>query len=317
MSLPTVANIPWLADNCHRNYPLSDDATRVSLSDGSVLDNSIIVDLNLWLPSTYGTPYLSSVGVTSHLVSATFAAGTTPLGSISIPKPVNEYRNYPIAPYQDGVAGWVCFGSGANDLSGTHYRFNEDRGKLLPRCYDTYGNTGVISITRYGSSTKLYGLVNFLSGQDSLLYVKKDSRNISGVGTVNCLVIGLNDNETGPEVFKEFLGECDVTPDSNTCLRPPIKSINQVSPDCNNQITLVFEEESSEESDGYGQLLTVTTTTSAIFLDLNVGMAEMCAFNRLETLLEVLSRCEDPCAEYSSSGPFDEYSSEWGGEGLI
>ena len=183
----------WLNGNEARAYPLHERGTRRAVG-GGVLPNNLLVDAHICLPKSAGNfVYLSSVGVTSKLVSLTFAAtwnspfqsapssageeGFTPVAVLTLVKPVTKFKNYRLTPMYPGVGGWVALGGGIN-LSSLSLLFDgPEATQLLDKAVRTYDDIPVTSLSKLNVSSKLTGLVR-LQGQAGVIRTYKAARSV-------------------------------------------------------------------------------------------------------------------------------------------
>jgi len=315
-----IVNIPWQETNNHRNYPFHDRSSRKDIN-GSKLPTDVITDVHIWFPDSLGSKcVVSSIGISSGIASITFGAidgsnNVTPLGAVSVVKPVIEDRQYPINSFVDGVMGWVSFGAGANNYTNQFNTFSVtgsgiEATELLATSAKAYTVSGVTKIKQQGRDATLQGLVNLVSTEPNRFKVSVEQRTIETVGTVDCLVFGLNEEVAGPDIYQEFLYKCDVSPDSGTCLRDPITSINSAVPDCNGQITVIFDE---VEDTGLGRLTTINIVEGdRMVLDFDLGMSDVCQGVFPTFANDQVTKCDDPCDDFDDNGPFDGYVPQYG-----
>jgi hypothetical protein len=323
--MPTsLFNIPWLNANASRNYPLEDAAGKRD-DLGAELPDDIITDINIWFPDSLGlTAFVSSVSITPNMVSVTIcahdsrifqAAGTagkfTPLAAISIPKPVDRYRNYQLSGFQTGVGGWISFGPGIDADTAKSFRFSSpSQTALLPRVVKTYSSsTGVTTIGKYGYATRLNGIIKFLSQNSQILKIEKDKVRIDGV-IRDAVVFRLNQEESGRTVFERFLGPCDGRPESTTCDNPPIHAINNVIPYCDGTIKVYLTELTLDGVTGtvlsYAKLGTNpnigVNEGDTVAIDYNTGMSDVCEPKSSSINNDKIDHCDDGCDDWESKG---------------
>jgi hypothetical protein len=282
----------WGSLNDTRAYPLDDIAT-LRDNNGIRLPESLIADLQLWWPMSYGTrAYISAIGVTPALLSAVFVATNigvndlsaaqisssssmsgslvTPLAAVSVTRPHDAYRSYEVTPLQEGVGGWVAFGNGsqrfpfetgqATELS---WRFSDPRGSLLlPRVAVAYPDIPISSLGKSGWDTSLRGIVGLEAGAD--LEIVEGWRYIDGVYT-RCAVIRLIDTPIA-DLYEVYAGQCGNRPENKNCGPEPIRSIGGVVPDCAGNVTIVFDTDlvDAVADDAPGLLLTTPLGTENV-----------------------------------------------------
>lgn len=256
-----VSNIPWQNLNSLRKYPLNDAATCLPNATSMTttrLPEGIVVDLNVWTPFSSDTRlFLGAVSVSANLVTITVArevgGGFVPVAACTVPAPITVFRSYPLKPLVDGVAGWVAFGPGLGEVNAGNWSFSSyAQSGVLPRLVRSYAQEGVSSIARSGRANGLTGKVKLLSGDTDKLVVEVvkassiDARTINGQ-RVNAAIIRLNEaGDEGFRVHSEVLSPCQMAPESGTCRRPTIFTINGVTPDCDGVIHFIVEELTDE-----------------------------------------------------------------------
>jgi len=254
----------FLNANEDRAYPIHEAATRKGIS-GSIIPNDLLVDANIWVPNSIGkNVYVSSVGSSEKILSLTFLAighdpicgGESssssghavcapvpmiqPVGVISLVKPVTPYKNYAITPMQEGVAGWVMFGSGATKAD-TYFVAIDDpkNGLLISRTVRSYLVPPVTSLGKVGSDRELNGIVE-LTGSVGRVVISKGVRTINSV-LRDVILIGLDTTRGYVTTMQDFAGDCGKRPSVGTCDRTPVISIENVTPDRNGNIDIVFD----------------------------------------------------------------------------
>jgi hypothetical protein len=316
-------NIPWLNANATRNYPLEDCAGKID-DTGASLPDDILADMNIWYPDGLGTTaFVSSVMVSPNLVSLTICAydvracqanGASsqfiPLAAITLPRPIDVYRNYKLTGYQQGVGGWVIFGPGINSTYTRSYRFsNPTQSAILPHLVKTYPTgIGVTTLGKPGYATKLTGLIKFLSDDAQVLKIEKDQIRVDG-DVKDAVVFRLNQEESGPSIFEKFLGPCDGRPESNTCRGTPIHNINNITPYCDGTIKVYMTELTLDgHTDmvlSYGQIGSRPLNTGegdTIAMDYNIGMDNVCEPKSSSIRNDKLDHCDDPCDDWAAKG---------------
>jgi hypothetical protein len=269
-------NPDWYAGNATRAYPL-DDAATARDDAGLELPPQVLVDCRVRFPLALGRyAYVGGLTVGPNIVTAVLLAadntarppaGTpaggsgTPLGAVSLPTPVVPFRHYPIRPMADGVGGWLVFGPGIDEpYSG---RFTAPiQSLLLPRVASAYSPLPVPTLGKLGVDPPLAGVIQLLGATD--LEVVQDTREIGGA-IVDVIILRLVDS-LNRNVFGLYAGPCAGRPESGTCTRPAVESINGVMPDCAGDLTLEFRGAQPLAFAGGG----------GIALDLALGMAETC-----------------------------------------
>lgn len=311
-----VSNLQWCNLNEIRNYPFEDGVSKLS-DAGVALPDNVVVDLSIAFPGTLGQEaFVSSVGITKNLVSITVCAKNgstfTPLAAFSSKvSDVNPYFNYDLKPLSDGVAGWVSFGKGIESVG--NWLFSDTtQTKLLPKVAWAYSEDGVTSIGKLNTSDKLSGDIKLKSdGSEALKieYVSSTSalaRVVNG-SPVNAIVLSLNTDTFGKELYERFLGPCDTSPESGTCRKPVIFAINGAIPNCSGEITLNFSETSSNIYPVFA-VERVSSNLSIIEVSSNMDQATACAL--INPVFKDI--CPDNCLESVDTGPFTSYSAQFG-----
>jgi hypothetical protein len=307
----------WMNSNELRNYPLHDSATKRS-ADDAILPDNILADMNIMVPESAGRfVYVSSVMLTPGLVSLTFLAtdydplapepsssssssssvGMIPLAAITVQKPVVLYKNYPIEALYPGVAGWVAFGSGVNEISSASFRFVEPLdGLLASKAVRAYKDYPVQSLGKTERLATLTGLI-LLRGEGDVV-VGSAVRTINGLKR-EVIAIGL-DIATLPEnMLRKYAGDCGERPEDQTCAKgKPFLTVNGVIPDCDGNIDIIFE----------GLDVTQVRVDHGMVIDLPIGLDDVCSTFDPERY-DPADLCEEPSSSSSSSSAQSSLSS--------
>jgi hypothetical protein len=325
MEQTNIAGISWIDANSNRRYPL-DDRSFGSDDAGQSLPLNLLADMNVWFPDSLGKGlYVSAVTIGVAVITVALAAHPqrpgqgsdpvtfVPVGTVTVVKPVVSGKNYPIDPAQDGIGGWLAFGQGVNDIPAGSWRFSHPAASgVLPRLARAYPPPGVTTIGKFGTSTRLTGVVNLASSTTDLLIVEK-STVMLGITPHEAIVVRLNTQGAGRDVLGKFPGR-NGSPINGTCQRKPITSINGVKPDCNGVLTLVIDDAipdgklpllrvsfANQAQDGHEPAVNAYSTLS---LELDKGMSEVCKPNPTTLSTDVSTPCFDPCAPWDAVGPF-------------
>lgn len=241
----SIRNLNWYNLQATRRYPLDDSAVGESVA-GENLPNDILVDVHLRFPKTLGAYcYVQGVTLSAGIVTVLFGAspsldeeGTT-IAAVSLPRPVTPNIHYAVQDIAGGVAGWVVFGAGSQTIFTGRYA--SPRATLLaPRCARAYNALPIVDIGKLNIGTALSDEVT-LTGTTPLAITPKQLT-ING-RQVNALVFSLNQNDASLSYnpLSYFLGSCGQRPESGTCPKEPIETINGVAPDCDGNINIQFE----------------------------------------------------------------------------
>ncbi len=269
--MPALRNWNWYAKNETRAYPL-DDTAILSADDGSVLPHGLLIDLYMRFPGTLGKrAFLSSLTVSPRLVTLTFqgdAAGFQPLGFVSLTRPIEPYRQYPLTPHADGVGGWVVLGSAIEEVSQTvSYRFSQpSQSLLLARAAWHYRLQPSRGLLAAGTTDVLRGRVRLRGDRD--LETRLETIEIASV-SYQAIVIGLrNKSNDQRNLLEIYAGDCGQRPESRSCRNPqPIEFINDVGPDCCGDLYVEFR--------GCASLLEISNG-NGVLVSCDFGLASAC-----------------------------------------
>lgn len=254
----SIRNQNWYNLQSTRRYPLDENCTGLDDSNEFIRDD-IIVDCHIRFPNTYGKyVYVQGITVSRGIVTVVFGVSAElgfargdVLAYVSLPKPVISNINYAIVGLKNGVSGWVAFGPGIeNNFVGRYTTVQQTL--VSPRCARAYKPLPVPTIGKLGLQNALDGIVKLLGQQPVRVRYAENAgsvtRVINGEKTpykenVSALVIELDPtqitNDYNP--LRLFLGPCAQRPESGTCPKPPIETINGIAPDCDGNVNIVFE----------------------------------------------------------------------------
>ncbi len=254
----------WYGGNENRGYPIDDSATGVDDAGGFV-PHDIIVDARVIVPAAVAAGvFVGAIAAGPNVATVVLMADDvdfTPLGAVTVPAPIVPYKSYAIRPMQPGVAGWVVFGNGA--LQPYVGRFSSaGQSRLATRCARPYRPFPVPSIGKEFLSTTLTGVVSLVAGEDISITV--EDRTI-GDSPVRAVVVGLA-NTLNRDVYALYTGPCDGRPESGSCAKTPLQSINGVSPDCDGNIDIDFRGVAASATPGGG----------GVTLSLPIGLSSTC-----------------------------------------
>lgn len=286
-----VAGIAWYNANEGRNFPIEDLAS-LSSTSGEVLPTDLIVDLNVSTPDLgIDYIYVSSVTVSEFLVSVTLGCvlngKASPLAAVSVERNINQvHRNLRLDSYLDGAVGWIVLGRGVINRVGRWVFSSPSNTRVLPRCLHVFTHEGVTSLKAYNSASELRGTVDVLSSDPQILRIYRDVRDINGTKT-NCIVFGLNTLNESVDTLQRYVGECFNSPDSETCARSSIYSINHATPDCSGTVYIDIEEIPDNG------MITPRRVGSNLFLDYLVGLGSVCDKFEVTTFPSKVDNCPD------------------------
>jgi len=265
-----MQNLEWYNRNDQRSWPIDETATLLA-DDGTRLPHNILSDIMLRFPETLGaTAFISSVAVSPHIVSVTLQAtgDFSPLGTVAVPRPVDIGRHYAIEPADDGVAGWIVFGTGVDEYGTLSMRFSTPAQTAIKAgAARAYRALPVRSIGKLTAGAGLEGVVRLFGGDDIKVY--KDSATVDGV-LRDVIRIGLADKlGDGHAVLSKYVGSCGQRPESRNCPdAQPIEFINNVAPDCCGNITIEFR--------GCGDIATPNAGDCGVVVNCDFGLSVAC-----------------------------------------
>lgn len=249
----SIRNQNWYNLQSTRSYPLDESCSGLDNAAAAIRDD-ILVDCHIRYPAGLGEyVYVQGITVSAGIVTVLFGVSeglTLPgpaLAAVSLPKPVMDSVNYAITPLQAGVSGWVVFGPGIDtEFTG---RYSVPSQTLIsPRCGRSYRPLPIPNVSKTGLGTVLDGIVKIIGTSPIKVRYAPDAGtavNSSG-GTVAtnvpALVFELDSSLTTTDYnpLSAFLGPCGQRPESGTCPKTPIESVNGIEPDCNGNIDFVF-----------------------------------------------------------------------------
>jgi len=267
-----VRNQNWYDLQAGRRYPLDDLSTGID-DTGAPIRDDIIVDCHIKFPAVYGNyAFVSGITVTPNIVtviiaanSSLYASGGTIIAAISIPKPLTTNTNYPIQGLVPGVAGWLALGAGvAVDFSAKYSK--PIQGLLAPRNARPFRELPVKSLSKYGLSQQLRDIVTIaaqapvVATYTTVTIDDKISKAV--ILALDGAVVGID-----YEPLQHFLGPCGARPESGTCPRGQILTINGAIPDCSGNINIQF----TDGLDGY-----LFEDCGGIAIDVDLGLADVC-----------------------------------------
>lgn len=239
-----IRNQNWYDLQATRRYPLDETSTGED-DNGATIRDDILVDCHLRFPSTLGQyAFVQGLTVAPNLVTVVFGAVATPtssestiLASVTVPRPVASNVHYDITGVFPGVAGWLVFGPGIDTPFVGRYS-TPQQSLLSPRCARAYRPLPVPTLGKENLATALEGIVKF-TGQAPVT-ATYEVRTIDNV-EAPAIVFRLEGDVQGTNALSYFLGPCGQRPESGTCPKPPIETINGVAPDCNGNINLELD----------------------------------------------------------------------------
>jgi len=245
-----IRNQNWYDLQATRRYPLDERSTGVDDAGKSIHDD-ILVDCHIRFPVTLGQYlFVQGITVSPGLVTLVFGAAASltdaapvTIAAVSLPRSTPQNVNHPITPLADGVAGWVALGHGLDEEFVGRYS-SPIQTLISQRCARPYRPLPIPSLGKLDLSTSLQGIVTFLSQPPvTTTYIPKTSEQALRVNStpVNAIVFKLEDEVQGANPLRTLLGPCNQRPESGTCPKPPIETINGLTPDCAGNINITFD----------------------------------------------------------------------------
>jgi hypothetical protein len=239
-----IRNQNWYDLQAGRRYPLDETSTGED-DNGATIRDDILVDCHLRFPSTLGQcAFVQGITVAPNLVTVVFGAAADPvstsatiLASVTVPRPVAQNTHYDIVGVFPGVAGWLVFGPGIETPFVGRYSTPQQT-LLAPRNARPYRPLPVTTLGKEQVATTLDGIIKFTALAP--VTATYEIQNIDGSDTP-AVVFRLEGEIEGQNPLQYFLGPCGQRPESGTCPKPPIETINGVIPDCDGNINLILD----------------------------------------------------------------------------
>lgn len=265
----------WYNLAATRSYPLADSATGID-DNGVRMPNDILVDVHLRWPEDYGKfAYVAGLTVTDKLVTCVIAAASAEdnpdivhtIATISLVQPVAAGVNHALVPAVEGAAGFIVF----EDVSEPGaYRFTSPRqSRLCPRVAATSIALPIPTLRKFGRADGLTGLVKLRA--DTNVRLERSTQIWLGQprdGVEIHVVSPPNDTR----FMSDLAGPCGKRPESRTCAREPIETLNGLAPDCDGNIDLMLVDLSGGPYEP-----TVDGAFAGITLDQPLEMADVCS----------------------------------------
>lgn len=267
-----VRNQNWYDLQAGRRYPLDDTSTGLD-DNGNMLDDSIIVDCHIKFPTAFGEfAYIQAITISDNIVTVIIGAGqatnsiaNTTIAAVSLVKPITLSKNYAVTPLIAGVAGWVVFGSGVTTNFTGRYS-TPAQTQINPRNAINYATLPVTQLRKLGIAAGLSGIVNLTA--DAPIVVEKKTITIDAKeATALIIKTDANNNAFQFNPLEYFLGPCGQRPESGTCPKQPIETINGIAPDCAGDIKL----------EALGLNLYPFSVAGGLGVELPISLADTCA----------------------------------------
>lgn len=266
-----VRNQNWYDLQAGRRYPLDDRSTGVD-DTGAFIQDDVLVDCHIRFPSTLGAhAFVQSITITPALVTIVFGVAAeldstdcASLAAITIPKTtVAAGVNYTITPLLPGVAGWIALGRGIQEAFIGRYS-TPIQTVISPRCARPYTPLPIPTLGKLNLATSLQGLISILGIPPVEAFYDEIT---VGTETVRAIVFRLLTTFNGDNPLKTFLSACGERPESGTCPKIPLETINGVAPDRHGNINLVFDGFTALPFDNCGGLDVLSDTGLAAACD--------------------------------------------------
>jgi hypothetical protein len=301
----------WYDLNGSRGYPVDDGALGED-DAGRPIPPGLLVDCRLHFPDSAGRyAFIGALSSTPGLVTAIFLAAdeparplateaggaptAVPIASITLARPIDVGRHYPVQPLYPGAGGWIVLGPGIEEpYTG---KFSSVRqSQLLARCTRSFRTPPIPSIGKEFVAGPLTGLVRVLGGAD--IEVILGTRPIRGVPR-DCLIVRLAD-DLNRNVLQTYAGPCAGRPEGHTCARPGLELLNTVGPDCAGNLEIEFR----------GIVASPLAGGGGVVLDLGVGLADACVRGKYvpDDLGRLPGEFVDLCSSESLSLPSEAAS---------
>jgi len=241
----SIRNLNWYNLQTTRRYPLDDTAVGEADEIRDNLPNDILVDAHLRYPSTLGTyAYVQGITISPGIVTVLIGVSESPdaegatIAAVTAVQPAAANTNYSVQALVPGVAGWITFGPGIETAFSGRYSFPAQT-LISQRCARPYRPLPIPSLGKLGLATTLSDQITIVG--ESPVEVVRQKVQIDNV-EVDAVVFRSNQNDVSLNYnpYAYFLGSCGQRPESGTCPKPPIETINGIGPDCDGNINLSF-----------------------------------------------------------------------------
>lgn len=241
----SIRNLNWYNLQTTRRYPLDDTAVGEADADHDNLPNDILVDAHLRYPAALGEyAYVQGVTISAGIVTLLIGVSEFPdaegatIAAVTAIQPAAANTHYSVQALVPGVAGWVVFGPGVETPFFGRYSIPSQT-LISHRCARPYRPLPIPSLGKLGLATTLSDQITIVG--ESPVEVLRQRVRIDDAD-VDAVVFRSNQNDVSLNYnpYSYFLGTCGQRPESGTCPKPPIETINGISPDCAGNINLSF-----------------------------------------------------------------------------
>jgi len=279
----SIRNQNWYNLQSTRSYPLDEGGTCVD-DAGAFVRNDIIVDCYIRFPQALGEQmYVQGITVSAGLVTVLLGVtGGKTVAVVSEPKPVTPYVNYAVKAIVPGVSGWIVFGPGlVENFTGRYSTVKQTA--IQTRCARPYRELPIPTIGKLGLTTALDGVVNLTASTP----VTATYDTITVADTLHRAIIFRLDKSQISTTYNplvEFLGPCGQRPESGTCPKTPIETINGIVPDCTGNIDITF----------VGFTAQNFTTCGGLDIVTDIGLSAVCTSNKPKKPQDYSDDCCNP-----------------------
>lgn len=299
-----IRNQNWYNANESRRYPLDDQSTGLDDAGVEIRDN-VLADCDIRFSSELGgCLYVQGITVSRGLVSVVFGAAADSeqltghtVAAVTVERPVTKYRHYDITPLAPGIDGWVVFGSGIEE--DCQFRFTQPRQSIVAtRCADAYSPLPIPSMKKVGVGSALADVITFEGLTPIKITHEKIKPDPENDAEVDALVFRLDTQQITLDYnpLSEFLSPCGGRPDSGTCGKEPVETINGVEPDCNGNIVIEFGEPLTSTGIGAAGF---SGQCGGLAVDLDISLATLCNSLATKRPQEYVDKC---CAIVDRNG---------------
>jgi hypothetical protein len=279
-----IRNQNWYDLQATRRYPLDDSSTGVD-DAGAFIRDSVLVDCHIRFPDTLGLyAYIQGITVAPALVTIVFGVGNHPqdtngpsIAALSLPRTAAQNVNHELTALQPGVAGWAVLGAGITEEFAGRYTTPQQT-LISKRCARPYRPLPVTSVGKLNIATSLQDVVT-VAAQPPVTATAETV--IVDGEEVNAIVFRLEGELQTFNPLEFYQGPCGQRPESGTCPKPAIETINGISPDCAGNINIVFD-----GFDAYPYL-----NCGGVDVISNTGLAEACDSGALKSRRVVQDKC--------------------------
>lgn len=229
-----TTNQDWYVENQSRAYPLADDVSTQLIPSNLICDLRLFVteqaaDVKFFIHSVFKSQTWISIVIAKQTGGNEYVLTTLgkAIGAIDL------YRPYPLESVlpEECLSGFIVFGSGLYRSETLNVRPGVTNGLLA-------ASSLIVGFVPPVKSVGVSGLDRqSMSGPVTLVLEPPLEYEIAKQGEVTYVRLILVQEQ---EVLEEYAGRCGRRLQNGNCTVPPIETINGVSPDCDNQITVEF-----------------------------------------------------------------------------